>query len=240
MWHARGVGLGDGSSALESAEGQIRRLHSAIRKCESGAYSLWNHCVDAAVVGAWLARVLGFGHAERRAVFRAGLVHDVGKVFVPSEILWAPRGLRPEEARVMREHPAAGAALITAPELAGIAAVVRHHHEAWDGTGYPDGLAAEAIPRLARLLSVADWYVALREDRHYKPGMSHGEALEVLGEYARLGQHEPAMSEALAGLPAGLFDALRARRGGVGAGPTASPCAAEVRAVPGPAFAEGP
>ena len=96
----------------------------------------------------------------------------------------------------METHPALGEVIVRkAPQLAHTLPGVRHHHERWDGKGYPDGLAGEAIPRAARLLAVADTFDAMTSDRPYRKGLSWGVALEEIARGAGT-QFEPALSEA--------------------------------------------
>ena len=101
------------------------------------------------------------------------LLHDVGKVAIPDAILYKPSSLDPDERALMARHPVIGAEIVRGIEfLAEAAAVVRSHHERWDGTGYPDGLAGEEIPLAARVFSAADVLDALTTDRPYRPACS--------------------------------------------------------------------
>jgi HD-GYP domain-containing protein (c-di-GMP phosphodiesterase class II) len=101
------------------------------------------------------------------------LLHDVGKVAIPDAILYKPGPLTEEERALMSRHPVIGSDIVRGIEfLAEAADVVRSHHERWDGTGYPDGLAGEDIPLAARVFSVADVLDALTTDRPYRPATS--------------------------------------------------------------------
>ena len=113
---------------------------------------------------------------------RAGaLLHDVGKLGVPDNVLLKPGQLTPEEFEKMKAHPVIGAAILEPVRFPyPVAAIVRHHHERWDGKGYPDGLAGEDIPLGARILSVADVYDALTSDRPYRPAWTRGRTLAFL------------------------------------------------------------
>jgi ribonuclease P protein subunit RPR2 len=110
-------------------------------------------------------------------------VHDIGKLGIPDAILLKPGSLDPDEVRVMRKHPIIGAALIqNLPFLRGSVALVRHHHERWDGAGYPDGLRGENIPISARVFAVADSFDAATTDRPYRPARSPREAIkDIIG-----------------------------------------------------------
>jgi putative nucleotidyltransferase with HDIG domain len=135
-------------------------------------------------VGQWsrqLAVVLGLSAVESEMVAQAGLLHDIGKIGVPERVLTKRGPLAEDEWALMRQHPVVGAQ-ITAPFefLAAGAQAIRHHHERWDGSGYPDGLAAEAIPLSARIVAVADVYDALTTDRPYRAALPPGEAVAHL------------------------------------------------------------
>ena len=111
----------------------------------------------------------------------AALLHDVGKIGIPDHILRKPGKLTEAEYGAMQQHPVMGAAIVAAvPGLEGTLGAVRHHHERWDGLGYPDGLAGEATPLEARIMAVADAFSAMTTDRPYRKGMVPEEALAVL------------------------------------------------------------
>jgi putative two-component system response regulator len=118
----------------------------------------------------------------------ACLLHDVGKVAVPDEILLKPGALNTEETEIVRQHPAIGVD-ICAPlkSLRRILPLIRHHHERMDGSGYPDGLRGLDIPLMARILQIADIYDALITDRPYRDALSSEDALETLNREAGYG-----------------------------------------------------
>jgi putative nucleotidyltransferase with HDIG domain len=129
-----------------------------------------------------LARRLGVEEERQlRAVEAAALLHDMGKLAIPEFILNKPGRLTPGEFDVMKTHAAVGADILSAIKFPyPVVPIVRHHHENWDGTGYPDGLRGAAIPVGARILSVVDCYDALTSDRPYRPAMTDEQALEIL------------------------------------------------------------
>jgi len=139
-------------------------------------------------VGAWSRRLgvaLDVTSDEVETVTQAGLLHDIGKIGVPEAILRKRAGLAPEEWALMRQHPIIGAQIVAPFEFfAGGTLVIRHHHERWDGTGYPDGLAAAAIPFGARIVAVADVFDALTSDRPYRAALSRDAALAYLAAEA--------------------------------------------------------
>jgi putative nucleotidyltransferase with HDIG domain len=151
-------------------------------------------------VASWCARLgkrLALPKAEILHLTRAGLVHDIGKVTTPLAILNAPRRLDGAEMAIMRDHARAGAAMAEEiPLIAPFIPAVRNHHERFDGTGYPDGLKWEAIPRVARIVSVADAFNAMIGRRPYRPPMAPSLALEQLVE-GRGTQFDPDVVDAM-------------------------------------------
>jgi putative nucleotidyltransferase with HDIG domain len=135
-------------------------------------------------VSSWcsrLAKRLGSSKDEILHLGRAGLIHDIGKVTTPAAILQAPRRLDDEEMQVMRRHAEAGALIVSeVPLIANLVPAVRNHHERFDGNGYPDRLKWEAIPRVARIVAVADSFNAMIGRRPYRPPMAPSAALEQL------------------------------------------------------------
>ncbi|HEV8474062.1 MAG TPA: HD-GYP domain-containing protein [Methylomirabilota bacterium] len=125
-----------------------------------------------------IAIALGLAPAVVDAVGQAGLLHDIGKIGVPETILTKPGPLTPEEWAVMRAHPVVGAQIVAPFEFfAPAVAAIRHHHERWDGSGYPDGLAGDAIPIEARIVAVADVFDALTSNRSYRVALPRDGAL---------------------------------------------------------------
>jgi putative nucleotidyltransferase with HDIG domain len=141
------------------------------------------HCVRVSDLGCAIARRLAWDD-HRMFWFRVGaLLHDVGKIHIPAGILNKPDRLTSEEWAQMRSHPEAGLELLRGIDFPeDVLPIVLSHHEKWDGTGYPHGLAGEAIPLSARILGLADVYDALATDRSYKPGLPHDEAMRIMRE----------------------------------------------------------
>jgi putative nucleotidyltransferase with HDIG domain len=129
-----------------------------------------------------LARLLGVNDdLEMQAIKAAALLHDVGKLAIPEHILNKPGRLTPAEYDIMKRHAAIGADILSVLDFPyPVAPIVRHHHEHWDGTGYPDGIKGDAIPIGARVLSVVDCFDALTSDRPYRPRMSDADALKII------------------------------------------------------------
>jgi len=128
-----------------------------------------------------LARRMGLPDSDLGHMRRGAVLHDIGKVAVPDSILFKPGPLNAEEWGIMRRHPVIAAEMITpVPHLAHSLSIPRSHHEKWDGSGYPDGLAGENIPLSARIFAFADVYDALTSDRPYRPAWSQTDALDYI------------------------------------------------------------
>ena len=154
-----------------------------------------------------LGRRLGLQESDLVALYRGGLVHDIGKIGVPHAILLKPGPLNADEERQMREHPLIGEYIIKPlPSTADLLCIVRHHHERFDGGGYPDGLAGHKIPLLARIVSVCDAYDALASDRPYRPRRNSADAIETLMRGAGQQWDRELVSLFLAELPAIRFE----------------------------------
>ena len=144
------------------------------------AYTL-GHCERVADYACAIATDMGFDETTL-FWFRVGaLLHDVGKIVVPSDILNKPGALTPEERAIMERHPTAGVELLRDVEFPwDVVPMIRGHHERWDGHGYPDGLAGESIPLAARILCVADVYDALTSQRPYRRAFETRDALQLM------------------------------------------------------------
>src|SRR5438128_10339381 len=127
---------------------------------------------------------MGCDDTEIEALKAGALLHDIGKIAVPDYILNKPGRLTAPEFERMKMHTIVGAQILGRVAFHyPVVPIVRHHHERWDGAGYPDGLKGEEIPLTARILTVVDCFDALREDRPYRRGMTRDEAIGyVLGE----------------------------------------------------------
>jgi putative nucleotidyltransferase with HDIG domain len=143
-----------------------------------------------------IADELGIDGSEREAIALAGVFHDIGKLGVPDAILTKPAKLTQQEYELMKQHPADGAAIVSKfSRLQGAVPMIRHHHERWDGAGYPDRLAAEEIPLGARIVGLADAWDAMTTDRPYHRALERREAEEELRQN-RGTQFAPAVVDA--------------------------------------------
>src|SRR5580700_10785386 len=151
---------------LENAESV---LFSLARSIEARDPYTRGHCERLAEMSAQLGGRLGVSGEDIKALRRAGIVHDIGKVAVPDSILLKPGPLTYEEIIQMRKHAAVGESICAPLKTFGIVLpIIRHHHEKYDGSGYPDNLQGKEIPLTARILQLADVFDALTTDRPYK------------------------------------------------------------------------
>lgn len=149
------------------------------------------HCKQLGTLGEAVARLMDLTEQECTTIRIGGYLHDVGKIAIADRILLKPGKLTPEEYQEMQRHAEYGAAIVSTHEqMSGIAEIVRHHHERFDGRGYPAGLAGEYIPVGARIIAVADSWSAMTNDRVYRAAMSEAEAWDELRVHAG-GQFDP-------------------------------------------------
>ncbi|HVZ17834.1 MAG TPA: HD domain-containing phosphohydrolase [Terriglobales bacterium] len=188
---------------LESAEGVLMTLGLSV---ESRDPYTGGHCERLARYATQLGQYLGLGEEELVALRRGGYLHDLGKITVPDEILKKGSNLTAAEWEIMRQHPITGESICRPlKSLKDVLPIIRHHHEHWNGSGYPDGLKGEEIPLLARILQIVDVYDALRTKRPYKPALAHEDAARVMRNEAAAGRWD-------ANLVRGFFDMLRQRQ----------------------------
>jgi diguanylate cyclase (GGDEF)-like protein/putative nucleotidyltransferase with HDIG domain len=191
----------DAEAAAERAEGLVSH-HAiealAVTLTERDRYT-GEHSAAVIEMSAAVARNLGLRDAEVEWIRSAALLHDIGKVAIPDEILHKPAALTPQEWELMKQHPVVGERILRAlPGMGVVARIVRHEHERWDGTGYPDGLAGEQIPLGSRIILAADTYHAITSDRPYRAARGHAEAVDELTRAAGT-QFDPAVTAALIG-----------------------------------------
>jgi HD-GYP domain-containing protein (c-di-GMP phosphodiesterase class II) len=147
---------------------------------------------------------LGLGPRERRIAEFTALLHDVGKIRIPSEIINKPGPLTPDERAVINTHTLEGERLLVKVGglLADVGHIVRSCHERWDGAGYPDGLAGDEIPLIARIVCCCDAFNAMTTDRSYRKALSGDAAVAELLAH-RATQFDPAVVDAVVALGAG-------------------------------------
>jgi HD-GYP domain-containing protein (c-di-GMP phosphodiesterase class II) len=159
-----------------------------------------------------LALGAGLSRPASDTVAQAGLLHDLGKIGIPEAILRKPGALTPDEWEIMRRHPITSAQIVAPLEFFDQGAVIlRHHHERYDGSGYPDGLRGEMIPIGARILAIADVYDALTSDRPYRNRLAHADAVRYLQQ-----EGDRTLDGDLVRIFLGLFGGAGAARGSSG------------------------
>lgn len=152
-----------------------------------------SHSARVVLIAESLGRECGLSDAEIEVLRICASFHDIGKIGIPDHILLKPASFEADEWTIMKSHPVIGERIIRSIDVEGaeeVAQVVRHHHEHFDGGGYPDHLAGEDIPIYSRLLSIADSYDAMRTTRSYHRERTHAEVLEILHSEAG-GKHDP-------------------------------------------------
>src|SRR5262245_2283406 len=176
---------------LENAEAVLFSLALGV---ESRDPYTGNHCQRLAHYAGDLGRHLGLDTESIVALKRGGYLHDLGKVTVPDEILKKGTNLSPNEWEIMKQHPITGESICRPlRSFRLVLPIIRHHHEHWNGSGYPDHLRGEEIPLLARILQVVDVYDALRTQRPYKPALEHEQAQATMIDEANAGLWDPTL-----------------------------------------------
>jgi response regulator RpfG family c-di-GMP phosphodiesterase len=178
----------------ELSTGAIRALADALdAKCDYTA----GHSLRVSRIAVMIGKGMGLPEDHLKDLELAGILHDIGKIGVPESILWKPAKLSDEEHEIMSKHPVTSAQIIG--ELKGMARTreyVLHHHEYWNGSGYPDHLKGEAIPIGARIILVSDAYDAMTTDRPYRKSIGHDAAIAELSKQAGT-QFDPAIVKVL-------------------------------------------
>jgi diguanylate cyclase (GGDEF)-like protein/putative nucleotidyltransferase with HDIG domain len=172
--------------ATKKHVGELNALH--LRTLEAFATAVdakdqitHEHVKRVQIYAEGLARLLGLSAEEIQALHAGALLHDIGKIAVPDYILNKPGKLTAAEFDKMKIHTIVGAQILERISFPyPLVPVVRHHHERWDGNGYPDGLKGEEIPLTARILTVVDCFDAVREDRQYRKGLTREQAIDFL------------------------------------------------------------
>lgn len=178
--------------AIDSLEEAETILFALAQTVEQRDKETGNHCQRLATLSVALGTALGLPNDDLQALHRGGFLHDIGKIAVPDSILFKRGMLNEEEWAVMRSHTWKGEDVCRRMRsLAPVLPIIRNHHEKWDGSGYPDGLAGEQIPLLARILQLADIYDALTSRRSYKSAYTAEEAVAILEKEAGMGWRDP-------------------------------------------------
>lgn len=195
-----------GDLSDRSKEMFMQSIQGLVNALEARDIYSRNHSESVTRLAVGIATVMDLGQEQLETIRRAAMIHDIGKIGVPDVILRKPAGLSPSERRVMEQHVLIGTRILRQLRfLENEIPIVRHHHERWDGRGYPDCLAGDGIPLGARIVAVADALDAMTSERVYRPAHRLHEALRILVEGAG-NQFDPKVVDAA------LQWALQARR----------------------------
>ncbi len=184
------------------SESSLRFILQRIKQVDSGTYT---HALNVAKISRDICAVARLSEKKTQFITTAALLHDVGKIAVPQEILSKPDKLTAQEYKEIQKHPLYGYACVNSFEdLKQYGELILYHHERWDGSGYPNGLAGEKIPLGARIIAVADTYEAMTATRVYRPPIPVNTVLEHLRQFAGI-HFDPAVTQAffkvLGGMP---------------------------------------
>jgi len=151
-----------------------------------------SHSLNVTRYSMLLGEHLGLDEEELRVLSQGALMHDLGKIGIPDNILKKPGGLDESEFEIIKQHPMMTSEILDTLETSDhFAAIARSHHERWDGTGYPDGLNGEDIPLLARIVAIADAWDAMTSNRVYRDAMNENIALDIIEREQDSGQWDP-------------------------------------------------
>ena len=195
--HKRGDASRLISSAKAANQDELRRLKTRavggsfgvldalVTAIDNKDHYTRHHSEEVTYLSLLVARELGYSEPQLEAVRISGLLHDVGKIAVPDDVLRHPGKLDREQWNIMQQHPVFGALIVKdVPHLDAVGDGIKYHHEKWDGSGYPENLAGEEIPVMGRLLAMGDCYSALTTDRPYRKGWTPEAALEEIAKCA--------------------------------------------------------
>ncbi len=174
---------------LDSAEEMVFTIGRTVEARDEGT---GDHCDRLAKLVVKIGERLRLAKEDVKSLMRGAYLHDLGKVGVPDAVLLKPGGLTDEEKTIMRRHVEIGVEICSPlRSLRPVLPIIRHHHERFDGSGYPDQLSGEQIPYLARVFQIADVYDALTSDRCYRPAMRVPDALDIIRTETASGWWDP-------------------------------------------------
>ncbi|HEY7968297.1 MAG TPA: HD domain-containing phosphohydrolase [Solirubrobacteraceae bacterium] len=196
--------------ARELAESYMTTVRALAGAVEARDAYTAHHADRVTAYGLELVAATGLEELEQTLLECAFLLHDIGKVAIPDGILFKAGTLDAQERAVMQRHPLIGEEIIgEIPFLEPARALIRHHHERWDGSGYPDGLSGEEIPPIARIFALADALDALTSDRPYRAAVGVAQAREVLESSD--GHFDPSVLEAFASISDARIEEIRSQ-----------------------------
>ena len=151
-----------------------------------------HHCERLAIAAQSFGEYLALSATDLQMLVWGAYLHDIGKAAIPTDILLKPAALTTAERQIIQEHPALGIAICPLPDsMRAVAEIIHHHHELWNGQGYPDRLAGEEIPYLVRIVQILDVYDAVTNERCYKRAYSNSEAIAILLAETSKGFYQP-------------------------------------------------
>jgi putative nucleotidyltransferase with HDIG domain len=182
--------------AIKGEDSILEAIYSLSKSLELKDHTTRKHSEKTVHYAVKLAQKFGLGEKEMEDVRRAAVLHDIGKIGIPDKILLKKEPLTKNEFEIVKQHPRIAAEIMSVAEfLKDTIPFVLHHHEKYDGTGYPDGLKGEEIPLGARIISIVDVYEALTADRPYRKAMSKEEAIKIIQDSSGT-QFDPKVVEA--------------------------------------------
>jgi putative two-component system response regulator len=171
-------------------------LFSIARAIESRDPNTGDHCERLVSLGKAFGEYLHLSRNQIRDLMWGGYLHDIGKVGIPDAVLLKRGGLTSEEWTIMQQHVNIGEKICQPLRtMRGVIPIIRHHHERWDGSGYPDHLQGDEIPYIAQVFQIIDIYDALTSERTYKPAFSPDEAIQIMFEETNKGWRNPQLME---------------------------------------------
>ncbi|MEM7554735.1 MAG: two-component system response regulator [Cyanobacteria bacterium P01_A01_bin.84] len=182
---------------LDHAE---KALFSIAKAIESRDPNTGDHCERLVTLGQKFGEYLDLPRHQIRNLIWGAYLHDIGKVGIPDAVLLKRGKLTPQEWEIMRKHVLIGEEIcMPLRSMRGVIPIIRHHHERWDGSGYPDKLREEEIPQLAQIFQIIDIYDALTSERPYKPAFTPEKAIEIMQEETDRGWYNPKLMEQFSG-----------------------------------------
>jgi len=167
-------------------------LYALAKALEARDDNTSSHSLNVTRYSMLLGENLGLDEEELRVLSQGALLHDLGKIGIPDDILKKPGNLDESEFEIIKKHPTVTSEILDGLETSDqFAAIARSHHERWDGDGYPDGLNGENIPLLARIVAIADAWDAMTSKRVYRDAMSENIALDIFEKEKDMGQWDP-------------------------------------------------
>lgn len=165
---------------LDTTSDILKTFENILRKTDTFTYE---HSIRVTDISVQIAQEYGLDSISQKMLFDSALLHDIGKLAIPKSILMKPGKLTKEEWDVIYQHPIVSEAIVgQLPFLTSILATIRHHHERYDGNGYPDGLKGKNIPLNARIIALADAFDAMTSKRPYRNAMAFQKALMIIRE----------------------------------------------------------